>query len=128
MTYEIYYLPEDSAKNSRGYSMFDIEYYRKQSILGEDKYFSEISCLPCVEGLSRFLKDKLQENINFDIESFIKDATEIQEIRGLLYERYDNSPKESKVSSDFHYHIFGEVLENLLNNFVNKYGLYINKD
>lgn len=128
MTYEIYYLPEDSAKNSRGYTMFDIEYYRKQSVREDDEYFSEISCLTCVEGLTRFLKNKLQENMDFDIESFIKEATEIQEVRGLLYERFDNTPKEFKISSDFHYHVFGEVLENLLNKFADKYELYINRD
>lgn len=128
MTYEIYYLPEDSAKNSRGYTMFDIEYYRKQSVREDDEYFSEISCLTCVEGLARFLKDKLQKNDNFEIESFIKDATEVQEVRGLLYERFDNTPKDFEKSLNFHYHIFGEVLENLLNDFADKYGLFINKD
>ena len=128
MTYEIYYLPEDSAKNSRGYTMFDIEYYRKQSVREDDEYFSEISCLTCVEGLARFLKDKLQENDNFEIESFIKDATEVQEVRGLLYERFDNTPKDFEKSLNFHHHIFGEVLENLLNDFADKYGLFINKD
>ena len=127
MTYQIYYKPETSAENSRGYVMFDIEYYRKQSQI-KYKWFSDISCLPCVEGLTHFLKDKINEDINFDIEEFTKSAIEIQEVRGLLYERFNNTPKENKEANHFHYHVFGETLEKLLNNFADKYGLYINKD
>ena len=127
MTYQIYYMPKDFTRNSRGYTMFDIEYYRKQSQT-KDKWFSDISCLPCVEGLTHFLKDKFNEDINFDIEEFTKAAIEIQEVRGLLYERFNNTPRENKEANHFHYHVFGETLEKLLNNFADKYGLYINKD
>lgn len=94
----------------------------------KDKWFSEIRCLPCVEGLTHFLKDKFNEDINFDIEEFTKAAIEIQELRGLLYERFNNKPKEDEESREFHYHIFGKVLEKLLNDFANKYKLYLNKD
>lgn len=129
MTYQIYYKPETSAENSRGYVMFDIEYYRKQSQI-KDKWFSEIRCLPCVEGNTRFLRDVFEHkiDIDFDFEEFIKEGTEIQELRGLLYERFNNKPKEDEESHEFHYHIFGKVLEKLLNDFANKYKLYINKD
>lgn len=127
MTYQIYYKPENSAENSRGYVMFDIEYYREQSQT-KDKWFSDISCLPCVEGLTHFLKDKFNEDINFDIEEFTNTAIEIQEVRGLLYERFNNTPKENKEANHFHHHVFGETLEKLLNNFADKYGLYLNKD
>ena len=127
MTYQIYYMPKDSTMNSRGYTMFDIEYYEMPSQT-KDEWFSDISCLPCVEGLTHFFKDKFKEDVNVDIEEFTKDATEIQEVRGLLYERFNNTPKEHKEANHFHYHVFGETLEKLLNNFVDKYGLYINKD
>ena len=120
-------MPKDFTRNSRGYVMFDIEYYREQSQT-KDKWFSEIRCLPCVEGLTHFLKDKFNEDINFDIEEFSNSAIEIQEVRGLLYERFNNTPKENKEANHFHYHVFGETLEKLLNNFADKYGLYINKD
>lgn len=129
MTYQIYYRPDNSAENSRGYVMFDIEYYREQSQT-KDKWFSEIRCLPCVEGNTRFLRDVFEYkiDIDFDFEEFIKEGTEIQELRGLLYERFNNKPKEDEESREFHYHIFGKVLEKLLNDFANKYKLYINKD
>ena len=127
MTYQIYYMPKDFTRNSRGYVMFDIEYYREQSQT-KDKWFSDISCLPCVEGLTHFLKDKFNEDINFDIEEFTNTAIEIQEVRGLLYERFNNTPKENKEANHFHYHVFGETFEKLLNDFANKYKLYINKD
>ena len=129
MTYQIYYRPDNSAENSRGYVIFDIEYYREQSQT-KDKWFSEIRCLPCVEGNTRFLRDVFEHkiDIDFDFEEFIKEGTEIQELRGLLYERFNNKPKEDEESREFHYHIFGKVLEKLLNDFANKYKLYINKD
>ena len=129
MTYQIYYRPDNSAENSRGYVMFDIEYYREQSQT-KDKWFSEIRCLPCVEGNTHFLRDVFEHkiDIDFDFEEFIKEGTEIQELRGLLYERFNNKPKEDEESREFHYHIFGKVLEKLLNDFANKYKLNINKD
>lgn len=129
MTYQIYYKPENSAENSRGYVMFDIEYYREQSQT-KDKWFSEIRCLPCVEGHTRFLRDVFEHkiDIDFDFEEFIKEGTEIQELRGLVYESFNNKPKEDEESREFHYHIFGKVLEKLLNDFANKYKLYLNKD
>ena len=129
MTYQIYYMPKDFTRNSRGYVMFDIEYYREQSQT-KDKWFSEIRCLPCVEGNTRFLRDVFEHkiDIDFDFEEFIKEGTEIQELRGLLYERFNNKPKENKEANHFHYHVFGETLEKLLNDFANKYKLYINKD
>lgn len=127
MTYQIYYKPENSNENSRGYVMFDIEYYREQSQT-KDKWFSEIRCLPCVAGITYFLKDQFHEDINFDYKKFIEDSFIIQELRGLLYERFNNKPKKDEESREFHYHIFGKVLEKLLNDFANKYKLYINKD
>lgn len=127
MTYQIYYKPENSDENNRGYVMFDIEYYRKQSQT-KDKWFSEISCLPCVDGITYFLKDKFHEDINFDYKKFIEDSFIIQEIRGLLYERFDNKPKEDEESNDFHYHVFGDKLEEILRKYCDKYQLYINRD
>ena len=52
----------------------------------KDKWFSEISCLPCVEGHIRFFRDVFEHKIDIDF--------------------------------DFE----------LLNDFANKYKLYINKD
>lgn len=126
MTYYIYYLPKTG--NSVKFTLFDIEYYKKQSNKDKSKWYSEISCLPRIEGLTRFLKEKFKDN-NFDYEQFIKDAKEIQEIRGLLYEKYDNKPKSKEESNEFHYNTFGELLRNKLEGFVKKYSdLYIDID
>lgn len=126
MTFQINHTHRDSRNNDRVFCMFDIEYYLTQA---QDKniWFSEICCLPIVEGLSYFLKDKL-DDCNFDYKEFIKDANEIQEIRGLLYERYNNKPKSIDDARDFHYHIFGDVLNEILDNFCIKYKLSINID
>ncbi len=126
MTYQIYYTPKGEENNSRGYTLFDIEYYQKQSDKTKD-WYSEISCLPVVEGIAHFLKDSLS-NKDFMFENFVKESYEIQEIRGLLYERYDNRPKPSIDAEHFHYHIFGKVLKEKIYEFSNKYGLYVNID
>ena len=126
MTYQIYYIPKGEQNNSRGYTLFDIEYYQKHS--NNSKYwYSEISCLPIVEGIAYFLKDVLN-NKDFIFEDFAKEADEIQEIRGLLYERYDNKPKSHTDAHNFHYHIFGKVLKEIVDKFADKYGLFVNID
>ena len=122
MTYQLYY----TAKDGRDYVLFDIEYYLKK-IDNSEKWYSEIHCLPLVKGISYFIKERLN-NKDFNFDEFIKDATDIQEIRGLLHERYDNKPKPKSEASNFHYKIFGKILEGMLNDFANKYGLYINRD
>lgn len=124
MTYQIYYSP--NGEKDRGYILFDIEYYLKKWNSPEG-WYSEISCLPIVKGLSYFIKES-NENKDFNFDEFTEDATGIQEIRGLLYERYDNKPRPKSEASNFHYKIFGKILEGMLNDFANKYGLYINRD
>ena len=130
MTYYLGYTSKDK-QNTRGFVMFDIEYYQKQSEKNKEEWYSEISCLPCVDGLTWFLKDKFNEP-GFDYEQFIKDAYEIQEVRGLLHEHkwegQDNRPKTPKESDNFHYHIFGKVIEKLFDGFAKKYGLWIGRD
>lgn len=124
MTYQICYSP--SGEKNRCYILFDIEYYLKKWNSPEG-WYSEISCLPIVKGIYHFIKES-NENKDFNLDEFVNDATDIQEIRGLLYEQYDNKPKPKSEASNFHYKIFGKILEGMLNDFANKYGLYINRD
>ena len=111
--------------------MFDIKYYQTHNEENKEEWYSEIRCVSYVEGLTHFLKDKFNEP-GFDYEQFIKDAYEIQEVRGLLYEHnwegQNNQPKPYKESNNFHYHVFGKVLEKLFDEFTKKYGLWICKD
>ena len=130
MIYYLKYTPKDQ-QNSRGVVVFDIEYYKERSDKDEYLWNSEISCLPCVDGLTIFLKDKFNEP-DFDVKQFITDATEIQEVRGLLYENMwegqSNRPKPAKDADNFHYNIFGKVIENLFEEFTKKYGMWISRD
>lgn len=127
MTYYLGYTPKGAPKNSRGTVVFDIEYYQKQNEKNKEEWYSEISCLPCVDGLTLFLKDKFNEP-GFDYKQFIEDGNQIQEIRGLLWEWRDNKPRNSKEASEFHYHIFGEEIKNIFNSFCKKYGLWMGVD
>lgn len=130
MVYYLKYTPKGQ-QNSRGVVVFDIEYYKERSVKDKDLWNSEISCLPCVDGLTIFLKDKFNEP-EFDVKQFIKDATEIQEVRGLLYENdwegQSNRPKPAKDADNFHYKIFGKVIEKLFEEFTKKYGMWISRD
>ena len=127
MVYQIYYITEDSKNSDNRNVMFDIEYYISQSEVHKDYWFSELSCLPCVKGIVSFLKDKRNEE-NFNYDEFIELAEEIQEIRGLLYERYNNRPKPYDEANEFHYKFFGKILKEKVETFANKYNLYINID
>ena len=130
MTYYLGYTPKDQ-QNTRGVVMFDIEYYTKQSDKDKEEWYSEIHCLPCVDGLTLFLKDKFNEP-GFDYKQFIMDASVIQEVRGLLYEHrwngQNNYPKSYKDAYNFHYHIFSKVIEKLFDDFTKKYGMWIDRD
>lgn len=122
MIYQIYYSP--NGEKNRGYVLFDIEYYLKK-LNNSKEWQSEIHCLPLIKGISYFIKEFIKDKY---FNEFIKDATDIQEIRSLLYEQYNNKPKLKSEASNFHYKIFGKFLEGMLNDFANKYGLYINRD
>ena len=126
MTYQIYYIPKVEKDNGRGHVLFDIEYYLTHSE-GSDKLYSELHCLPIVEGISYFLRDAFNRK-DFIFEDFVKDSDEIQEIRGLLYESYDNKPKTMDDARQFHYHVFGKTLKDKIEKYADKYGLYINID
>jgi len=127
MTYQIYYVPKDDDQNSRGFCLFNIEYYEKQYESDKKLWYSEIDCLPCVDGMTYLLKDMF-ENKDFDYKTFINDATEIQELRGLLFERFDNKPKPSEENSDFHYHVFGKRVREIIDEFCKKYNCWLNID
>lgn len=127
MIYQIYYTPKDS-KEDRRYVIFDIEYYLSKDDFREiNNWISEINCLVCIKGITKFLKDKLNDK-DFDCDEFVTLGEEIEEIRGLLYEHYDNKPKKYSAAKEFHYKVFGKVLEEKIKAFANKYDLYINRD
>lgn len=126
MVYQIYYTPKDSKNDDRNV-MFDIEYYMSESEVHKDYWFSELSCLPCVKGMVLFLRDKRNDE-NFNYDEFIELAYEIQEIRGLLYERYNNRPKPYDEANEFHYRFFGKILKEKVEAFAKKYNLDINID
>lgn len=130
MTYNVYYVPKglEWKKDTRGYCLFDIEYYLNKS--DEERWNSEIHCLPIVDGIAHFVKDIFSEDGEkvFDFDDFLNDAKDIQEIRGLLYERYNNKPKSYTDARQFHYHVFGKVLREKLDDLCKKYKLFLNID
>lgn len=65
MIYQIYYIPKGEQNNIRGYTLFDIDYYQKQSNNSKD-WFSEIHCLPKDEWvfLPLYIKKVVEDNFH----------------------------------------------------------------
>lgn len=126
MTYRIYYMPKGEANYCKDYTMFDMEYYMTPSEKDEE-WFSDLHNLPVAEGIAYFLRDNLNDK-DFNFEEFVKDAEDISWLRGLLYECYDNKPKTFTEAQHFHYHVFRPVLEEKINAFAKKYGVFVDVD
>ena len=107
--------------------MFDIEYYLKQSEKDYSKWRSELNCLPMVKGLTLFLKDNLGKE-SFDYKQFVSDAEKIQELRGLLYEHFDNTWRPIDEASKSHNEIFYGAIKEKIESFAQKYSLKVDKD
>jgi hypothetical protein len=105
-------------------ALFDIEYY--QSHFDKTTWNSEISVLPCVEGITKFLESV--KNVDFDYNQFIDDAKEIQELRGWLYEKDGNRPCFLEDNDKLHYGPRLTHIRNVITEFADKYGLYVDED
>lgn len=116
MTYNICYKPKGSEKE---YVMFDIDYYMNFFDEENKLWNSEVHCWTSVEGLTHFLKDK--ENTGFDYDNFIKKAKEIQELRMILHEHFNNKPTNYEDAKYFNYYIFKPVLDQKLREFTMVY-------
>lgn len=122
MTYQISYISKED-KNNREHILFDIEYYLVKNDNSEQVH-SEIHCLPIVDGISTFIKESLN-NKNFNFDEFIKDATDIQEIRGLLPKIFGDGSKPKTSIYIFLHREFEKRLDEMLCYFCDKYNLYI---
>lgn len=119
----IYYIKYKTEGNR--YTMFDINCFE------ECDYSSGLWNVECdstliVKGLTFFLKDHFNKD-NFDFLSFIKEATELQEIRGFLWEMHSNKPTTLEKCDKF-YKSFSKEIEEKIKNFVKKYGLILETD
>lgn len=127
MVYRINYSPKGEANSNKEHTMFDIEYYEAQDDERKKYWYSELHTLPIVTGIAQFIKDRLADK-DFDFDGFVKDAEEIANLRGFLFEHYDNKPRELSGSYIFHYGVFGPVLLEKINAFAEKYKLLVNSD
>lgn len=110
-------------------TLFDIEYYqaKDETKTSKDCWYSEISCVVCVRGITHFLMNKLNDP-SFNTEEFIKDSVNIQEIRGWLWETHNNKLCDLDTCSQRHYHEFKPELDKIVESFCDKYGFSINID
>ena len=105
--------------------LFDIEFF--QNKVGDNAWSSELHVLPCVEGITRFLQSKRNDD-KFNYDEFISDAYEIQELRGWLYERDGNKVTTLEENDKLHYKKRLPYLKDIFKIFANKYGLYVSED
>ena len=112
------------------YTLFDIDYWMEMSEekkASDEKWYTEICCTACVRGIAKFLQDKLKES-DFNVDGFIEDSEEIQEIRGWLWERHDNRCCDMETCGHRHYHEFKPEFDKIIKAYCNKYGFSINVD
>ena len=88
------------------YTLFDIEYYQAKDKTKKEKdcWYSEISCVVCVKGITHFLKDK------------------------WLWETHNNKLCDLDTNSQRHYHVFKPELDEIIKSYCEKYGFSINID
>jgi hypothetical protein len=123
----IYYIKYNA--NGELYTMFDIEYYLKEFNSEKAEMLSEIHVSIIPNGYTHFVADKLREEAfeSFNLEDFIKDVNKINNLRGLLYEWYDNRPRQLSDAKIFH-NEFGDKFKKILTEFVEKYNLSLEVD
>ena len=111
------------------YTLFDIEYYmaKSETAKTEKAWYSELQTCVCVEGLARYLKDNLNKE-GFNLDEFIRDSEQIQELRGWLWETHRNYMEDMETCSKRHYHEFKPELDEIIDTYCKKYGFYINVD
>lgn len=112
--------------------LFDIEVYLKQEErLGGDWHSEIISSAFGSAFTNYFFSVNLQELINKGsyISDMVKDAKELEELRGWLYERADfsNTPINMTLASERHKKVVAYVKEKVYA-FADKYNLNVNED
>lgn len=112
--------------------LFDIEWYltfNKSSKDMCDYWYSEISPNTCINGVSEYLKDNIN-NEDFNLDEFVKDSKVIEDLRFWLHdERHNNRYIEKyNLASERHYKEFMPELKTIIENYSNKYGFTIHTD
>jgi len=116
------------------YTLFDIEWYMaldETKKPNEDRWYSEMDVCVCVRGIAKFLKEKLTScsiSGNFNLDEFIKDSEQIQELRGWLWETHNNSLCDVDSCEKRHYHVFKPELDAIIKTYCDKYGFSISVD
>ena len=112
--------------------LFDIEVYLKQEeILGGDWYSEIISSSFGSAFTNYFFSVNIQELIDKGsyISDMVKDAKELEELRGWLYEiaNFFNTPINMTLASERHKKVIAYVKEKVYA-FADKYNLNVNED
>jgi len=104
-----------------GHVMFEIEYYKKMSEYKKGEFHSEVHVSTFANGILRFYESK-KDDKNFNLNEFINDTYNIEELRMWLYEVEGNKNVEDHYGSRWTY------IKNTVYDFADKYGLYVNID
>lgn len=122
MIIQIYW--DGNSTSDRGYTMFDIEYYQIKA--DKDQWQSEIHVVPCIEGLVRYTASH-KDSSEFFLYKFIEDCELIGGLRRWLWES-DGIHNEPSKDDKLHYGERYDHIMNTVNEYAEKYGLYVNID
>ena len=119
MVYQIYY--------GNRKTVFDIEYYmtineRKNDT--EEKWYVEIHSRPILSESVQFVRDILKPE---QVEEFIKDCAELEDLRGWIWEKHRNWDRDIDAAKK-DYREWMVHIEERINSFCDKYGLKLNMD
>lgn len=106
------------------YTLFDVEVWRDKQEK-TNKWYTELRAYSFVEGVARYLMAQ-NDNVNFDVEEFIKDASEIEELRRWIWEVAFYTFKENDFQ-DAHKQKC-DYVRNKMKAFCEKYECYLNED
>lgn len=102
------------------YPIFNIEYYKTKNN-DINKWYSEINVNTYIQGIATYVYSKKNDN-NFNLDEFINDGKEIQDLKRWLWIIEGNYEVEK------HHTTRQQYIEKLLNNFVKKYKLLLDID
>lgn len=122
MVYQIYY-----GDKRPGKTVFDIEYFLALDETKKDtdeRWYVELHSTPILSESVRFVRDILKPEL---VDDFIKDCAELEDLRGWIWERHNNRLRTMEDAQRDKTE-WGKYIEERINTFCYKYGLYLNVD
>lgn len=113
-----------TSKDNRMYKMLELSCEMKQaSFEVEETWYCGLNYMASIEGITHFLKDKFDNDNNFDYESFIQDVQRLETLKQTINDTIVNNPREFNIVESVYKSVYLNRVDYEVEGFVNKYGL-----